>query len=202
MNAATVREQRADAQRDRILSAAQKCFADRGFHGAGMALIAETAGISPGLIYRYFSSKSDIIQGIVRRQLQAFAQQLLRPDGLRKDLATTLHDGFYGSQGNDEDGLEMQAALVLEISAEAGRDDGIAEVLRDFDLLLDKAARQWIQNNRAPRTPALSDKALAARSLMLRCFIDGLKVRQAREPGLDPQLLHDALDEFLDCLRR
>lgn len=201
-NAANPRAQRADAQRDRILCAAQKCFADRGFHGAGMALIAETARMSPGLIYRYFSSKSEIIQAIVRRQLQAFTQQLLRPDGLRKELATTLHDTFYSTEAKLAEGLEMQAGLVLEISAEAARDAGIAQALRDFDSLIDQAARDWIRNNRATQGAALSEAELAARSLMLRCFIDGLKVRQAREPGLDPQLLRDALHDFLACLRR
>ena len=39
--------------RQRILDAAQKCFAHQGFHGATMSTIAETAGISAGLAYRF-----------------------------------------------------------------------------------------------------------------------------------------------------
>ena len=54
-DALSPRDARAQAQRNRILDAAQKCFAERGFHGAGMALIADTAQMSPGLIYRYFA---------------------------------------------------------------------------------------------------------------------------------------------------
>ena len=35
------RDARAKAQRDRILDAAQKCFTERGFHGASMSMIGK-----------------------------------------------------------------------------------------------------------------------------------------------------------------
>src|SRR5262249_19557223 len=60
---------RAPQQRQRILDAAEKCFIESGFHAATMARIAATAGISPGLIYRYFESKSAIVRAIIERHL-------------------------------------------------------------------------------------------------------------------------------------
>src|SRR5690606_14944113 len=60
---------RAEAQRSRILNAAQQCFIEHGFHAAGMALISAAAGMSPGLIYRYFENKNAIILAIIERQL-------------------------------------------------------------------------------------------------------------------------------------
>ena len=69
---------RACAQRERILDAAQKCFVSHGFHAAGMALIAETANMSPGLIYRYFDSKSTIILAIIERQGKGLPLKLAR----------------------------------------------------------------------------------------------------------------------------
>ncbi|MGL6222787.1 MAG: TetR/AcrR family transcriptional regulator, partial [Steroidobacteraceae bacterium] len=60
---------RAEAQRDRILCAALKCFIDHGFHAASMASIAETAQMSAGLMYRYFENKNSIVLGIIARQL-------------------------------------------------------------------------------------------------------------------------------------
>ena len=68
-------QERAELQRGRILDAAQKCFIEHGFHAASMASIADTAGMSAGLIYRYFENKSAIILAIVQRQLE-----LLRDD--------------------------------------------------------------------------------------------------------------------------
>ena len=70
------RDARTRAQRDRILDAAQKCFTERGFHGASMAMIADTAQMSPGLIYRYFAGKSELIHGIVSRQIELMADDL------------------------------------------------------------------------------------------------------------------------------
>ena len=62
-------EERAELQRHRILDAAQHCFIEHGFHAASMASIAETAGMSAGLIYRYFENKNAIILAIIERQL-------------------------------------------------------------------------------------------------------------------------------------
>jgi AcrR family transcriptional regulator len=59
----------AGAQRARILAAATTCFAEHGFHAASMASIAEAARMSPGLMYRYFPSKSAIVLAIIERQL-------------------------------------------------------------------------------------------------------------------------------------
>src|SRR5690606_21791567 len=71
----TAAADRADLQRDRILQAAQRCFVEHGFHAASMASIAGTAGVSAGLIYRYFASKNEIIVAIVERQLALLRQE-------------------------------------------------------------------------------------------------------------------------------
>ena len=61
---------RADAQRDRILCAAQKCFIEHGFHAASMASIADAAQMSAGLMYRYFDNKNAIVLAIIERQIE------------------------------------------------------------------------------------------------------------------------------------
>lgn len=49
---------RAETQRLRILDAAQRCFIAHGFHAASVSGIAAEAGISQGLMYRYFESSA------------------------------------------------------------------------------------------------------------------------------------------------
>ena len=71
---------RADLQRARILDAAQRCFVESGFHAATMAKIAETAGMSAGLIYRYFESKNAIVLAIIERLSAAPFSLLARVD--------------------------------------------------------------------------------------------------------------------------
>ena len=49
------------ARRDQIVRAAEKIFAEKGFHEATIAEIAGSAGVSEPTIYEYFSSKEEIL---------------------------------------------------------------------------------------------------------------------------------------------
>ena len=48
-------------KRSRILDAAVRVFAERGFFGATVAEIARAAGVADGTIYLYFKSKDDVL---------------------------------------------------------------------------------------------------------------------------------------------
>src|SRR5216684_1958844 len=54
-------------RREQILNAAMVCFAKRGFHQASMHDISAEAGISVGLIYRYFENKEAVISAMADR---------------------------------------------------------------------------------------------------------------------------------------
>ena len=55
------RETRPGDKRVRILDAAIKVFAERGFHSATVAEIAKAAGVADGTIYLYFKGKDDLL---------------------------------------------------------------------------------------------------------------------------------------------
>src|SRR5207253_2045532 len=57
-------------RRTQILDAAVVCFAKRGFHQASMHDISAEAGISVGLIYRYFQNKEAVISAMADRHKQ------------------------------------------------------------------------------------------------------------------------------------
>ena len=44
-----------------ILMAAEECMLEKGFHGTSVQDIAKRAGISTGLIYRYYKNKDCFI---------------------------------------------------------------------------------------------------------------------------------------------
>jgi AcrR family transcriptional regulator len=48
-------------KRSKILEAAEQLLAERGFYGLSMKVLAETAGIAAGTIYRYFDNKEMLI---------------------------------------------------------------------------------------------------------------------------------------------
>ncbi len=49
------------ARREQIIKAAEKIFADKGFHETTISEIAKAAGLSEPTIYEYFASKEDIL---------------------------------------------------------------------------------------------------------------------------------------------
>lgn len=53
-----------DARREEILIAAARLFARKGISGATMADIAKEADLSAGAIYRYYSSKEELLRAV------------------------------------------------------------------------------------------------------------------------------------------
>lgn len=184
---------RTEAQRERILSAAQRCFIEQGFHAAGMARIAEAAGMSPGLIYRYFDNKAAIIRAIIARQLERLNQDisLHRPI----DLAAEMTAKFVGGHGCDRN--DLSPALLLELSAEATRDPEIHAVVRHFDQNLRDALVQWLMRGRQAGGHDLPEARAREAALLLQLLFEGMKVRQTRDPTLNPALLEASLRRFL-----
>ena len=61
-----------------ILDAALVCFAKRGFHQTSMHDISAEAGISVGLIYRYFENKEAVISAMADRHKKEISEVLYR----------------------------------------------------------------------------------------------------------------------------
>jgi AcrR family transcriptional regulator len=61
-------------KRDAILDAALELFAERGFHGTAVPLVAEKAKVGAGTLYRYFTSKEALANALFQRSKMAFTQ--------------------------------------------------------------------------------------------------------------------------------
>src|SRR4051812_15532563 len=74
-----------DATGEALLNAAVECFARDGFDAATTKSVAERAGVSEGLIHRYFKSKDGLLLALMRRFLEddaahpVFAPQAAQP---------------------------------------------------------------------------------------------------------------------------
>ncbi|MGY0559829.1 MULTISPECIES: TetR/AcrR family transcriptional regulator [unclassified Luteimonas] len=189
-------EARVEAQRKRILDAAQQCFIEHGFHGASMANIAETAEMSAGLIYRYFENKSAIILAIVEEQLVLLREEIRL--NAQPDLPQLMADNYGRSCAKEQRG--MNSVLLLEISAEATRDPQIAAALNDYDAAVRSALCEWIARSKADGGHGLAEEVAPRRALMLQCLFEGLKLREAREPNLERALLLEALQEAVPVM--
>jgi TetR/AcrR family fatty acid metabolism transcriptional regulator len=55
---------------ERILNAAVRVFAKKGFHGTRVAEIAKAAGVADGTIYLYFQSKDDVLVSLFEDRVE------------------------------------------------------------------------------------------------------------------------------------
>jgi AcrR family transcriptional regulator len=115
-------------RRTQILDAAVTSFAKRGFHQASMHDISAEAGISVGLIYRYFQNKEAVIAAMAdrhKKQIQEILERARQAPNLRESLETlfTAHCG--------ESEPQVTAAFVVDLFAEASRNPHVAELVRD-----------------------------------------------------------------------
>ena len=188
---------RAEAQRERILCAAQRCFIEYGFHAASMASIGETAQMSAGLMYRYFENKSAIVLAIIERELQEGRSQIAQ---LRSssELVAALLDVFTRWQARDPGA--MSVALFLEMSAEATRDPQIAAALRRSDALILSDLGAWMHRAREDGGLGLPPETVATRAFLLECFIRGLAVTAVRHPDMDAATVRDSIDSVVSRL--
>ncbi len=81
---------RQDDKRQRILHAAVKVFAKKGYFGARVAEIASRAGVADGTIYLYFRNKEDILVSlfdeVMSEHIAEARQQLQRAEGAAERL--------------------------------------------------------------------------------------------------------------------
>ncbi|QAU34461.1 TetR/AcrR family transcriptional regulator [Janthinobacterium sp. 17J80-10] len=189
--------ERAQAQRERILCAAQKCFIEHGFHAAGMALIAETAEMSPGLIYRYFDSKNAIILAIVGRQLED-ARTCIRALHDAPDMTAAALDTFNCWRNGDP--RMMNAALFLEMTAEASRNPELVAAFADSDQAVRCELANWLSADVASGGKGLPPEVARLRAISLQCYFVGLAIRALREPDISQSDLQAAIGQFMQGL--
>src|SRR5207244_6065814 len=111
-----------------ILDAALVCFAKRGCHQASMHDISAEAGISVGLIYRYFENKDAVISAMADRHKKEIHEVLERAQ-----QAPTLLESLeiLFTAHCCEDAPQLVSAFVVDLYAEASRNQHVADLVRD-----------------------------------------------------------------------
>jgi AcrR family transcriptional regulator len=76
--------------REEIIEAAFDVFAERGYHDAGVADIADRVGIGSSTFYRHFDSKRDILDAVITTVIERWVSALA--DENAAEAAATLAD--------------------------------------------------------------------------------------------------------------
>ena len=182
LNPAHVPTDRAQARRQQVLTAAAECFRRRGFHGASMAEIAKTAGMSAGHIYNLFENKDDVIAAIVERDRDEIVRRIeetLDGDDVAGAMLAAVEDSFH------EPEREAEAALNLEVLAEASRNAKLAEVVVESETTIRHKAMVLIRMALGPAADTMPADEIEARASVLGALFNGLMVLSVSQPNLN-----------------
>ena len=113
----------AAATRARILASAERLFAERGFDGVTMPMIAGASGITAGAIYKHFKGKAELFFEVVRRAVESTPATptgvALNIDALPRAVASYT-----------ERRLRRVRQLAIEMHAASTKDAQIRRLLR------------------------------------------------------------------------
>jgi AcrR family transcriptional regulator len=194
-----VSEEHLDARRRQIVDAAIVCFARDGFHRATMQDICREAGLSAGAVYRYFSSKDDLVEAIAdeRHAREAEFAEGAREIGEGVEALHALGRAFFSSLADPDE--RRRRRLGVQVWAEALLNPGIHKlVMRGIDLpltVIPQLVREAQEKGELDRS--LDPDALAR--VMLAMF-QGFILQQAWDEHLDVASYLETAEAFVDAL--
>ncbi|QFZ20031.1 TetR/AcrR family transcriptional regulator [Saccharothrix syringae] len=169
--------------RERLLHAAAELIAEKGWGAVSTRVLAERAGVGPGVVHYHFDSvRSVLVQASVGALRAALAglPAVLEDAATPQDALTTLLGALDGHSGRE---------LFTETLLAATRDDevraAVREVLADFRAEL----ASWLAARGVP-TPGETAAVLAA-------AVDGVLLHRALSPDLTSDLVAQVLGRVL-----
>lgn len=132
------------ARKEQILDAAAKVFAEKGLASTKIGDLAAAAGVSQGLLYRYFSDREDVFAALVERSVEHAIQRAraaVESPGTPWERLRSLTEDFL--QGMYEKPMYYQIFLQAFALSEP-----VQEIVRELQSLV-AALRQLIVDGQA-----------------------------------------------------
>jgi TetR/AcrR family transcriptional regulator, fatty acid metabolism regulator protein len=121
-----------EEKRRRLLEAAVRVFARKGYHAARIGDIAEEAGVAYGLLYHYFSSKEEVLRSVFRdtwRALILTIQNVAEGDDPPPEQLRKVAEILLRSWRREPD---LVRVLVLEVTRSSLLAGEMDEVVASF----------------------------------------------------------------------
>lgn len=166
-------------RRTQILEAAMTCFAECGFHQTSMHDISAEAGISVGLIYRYFKNKEEVIAALAAEHKKDIAE-LLERAGEAPTLLEAMEILF--TSHCCERSPQIISAFVVDLFAEASRNPQVAKIVRNVAKSKTEGVAKLIARSPEARrlAPWLDPREIAE---MIFAVNDGSMMRSVFRPS-------------------
>ncbi|MGP4097020.1 TetR/AcrR family transcriptional regulator [Nonomuraea sp. KM90] len=171
---------RGKATRRQLLDAAVALVPEVGWGGVTTRLVAERAGVAPGVVHYHFASVTDLLVaaglGFTGSLLDSMAAELSGQPGIGEGV-----DWLLGELSRYS-GTDPASLVVVEMFLAATRLPDLRERLGDQIGRFRSAVASWLAER------GYQGDAVAA-AAMLAASIDGIMMHRALDPGLDPASL-------------
>jgi AcrR family transcriptional regulator len=171
-------------RRRHILAAASRVFSQRGVQAATMTEVATEAGISPGLIYRYFPSKEELLSCAMSESMQDLEARWMEPPEDHPDpLAEFLELSNHTWAMLNDPGEGQHTVLHLEHILSAVRDgdrQALIEARENLDGIVEKIRLRLEAAKRAGQVDKSVDTLDLARVAV--DFYWGTRIRKMLTP--------------------
>jgi len=132
--------------KERILTAAEKVFAEKGFDGARVDDISNRAGVNKALLYYYFSGKQDLFEELIKAHIEDIIKSrygMLLEKPLLNDKALSISETF----DMFKDKKEILRMTLMEMMKSGSNDHFLFKL---FDYMFNDIKGIWDQIDYKP----------------------------------------------------
>jgi AcrR family transcriptional regulator len=130
--------ERQAARRDRVVEAAMTLAADGGYDAVQMREVAARADVALGTLYRYFSSKDQLLVAVLAHWTRELQQRIAARPPQEDNPADRVIDVLRRATRALERSPQLTAAVVTALSSLSGDDPPALEATREvFDIVTD-----------------------------------------------------------------
>ena len=171
--AGAARQARAERRSAQLLEAAARLMERDGSHAVSMQAVAAEAGVSVGLIYRYFGGKDDLLLAVIVGVLDSFAIEV--PAAMEAAGEDPVHRLAAAFRSYCEVIDERRHAAVLTYRETKSLDDAGRARIKDLEVQTSEPLRTALRDGVAAGLFSVPDLELAAYDLLLLAHAWALK---------------------------
>ncbi|TYB66202.1 TetR family transcriptional regulator [Nonomuraea sp. PA05] len=168
--------ERGKATRRRLLDAAVALVPEVGWGGVTTRLVAERAGVAPGVVHYHFASVTDLLIAAGLGFTAALLDQLAAELSARQDVGEAVD--WLLAELSRYSGTDPASLLVVELFLAATRLPELRSLLGEQVGRFRATVASWL-TERGYRGDA------SAAAAMLAASVDGIMLHRALDPGLD-----------------
>ena len=190
-----------DERRDQLIRMGVELLGSHGYHEMSLSALAAAAGVSKGLLYHYFPTKSDFVIAVLRQSREELERRLAPdpslPPGARLDAGLDAFLSFVE---------ERAAGYQAIVGARGGEDEAIQAELgegrrRRVSMLVDVAARQAGVDRAELESPTLETVLVAWLAYSETVVLRWLSERELTRDEVRLLLRHSLLGAYASVAR-